>query len=182
MAHNQSNPNSAVCNSTLCFVLLLSPSFNNLTTCIFLLCVCPVLRLRSRWTCVCALMCFCVSCPLCCAVWRPCWPLRWGSRRRTSPPATPHLRRRPPRCCPQTSCSSTVRSWPCSTSSTAACSHRGETHATLIFTCWTAHTHVVECEANTHSCSHSCHLRQYSAVCVALVGCWSHIEHAAEHL
>lgn len=35
---HQSNPNSAVCNVTLCFVLS-SPSFNNLTTCIFLLCV-----------------------------------------------------------------------------------------------------------------------------------------------
>lgn len=35
---HQPNPNFAVCNATL-FCPLLSPSFNNVTTCIFLLCV-----------------------------------------------------------------------------------------------------------------------------------------------
>lgn len=119
---------------TLCSVEFYSPSllcFNTVTT------VCVL----SRRMCVCALMCFCVSCPLCCAVWWPCWLWRGGRWRPSSPPATPHLRlHHPPRCCPQISCSSTVPSWPCSTASTATCSPRGDAHThtqTHTYTCQT---------------------------------------------
>lgn len=75
----------------------------------------------SSLKCVCALMCFCVSCPVFCAVWQPCW--LW---RRSAPPTTGplHLQLPPPlpRCCRQTSYCFTAASWHSSTPPTAICS------------------------------------------------------------
>lgn len=112
---------------TLSFMFVILIVFNT-TTCILLSCVCVL----SRWTCVCSLMCFFVSCLQCCAAWRPSWPSKPRSRRRTSCLVIPprllcHL------CCPQISCSSTVQQWPCSTFSTAIYSPRGATGTALHF-------------------------------------------------
>lgn len=112
---------------TLHFMFVILIVFNT-TSCILLSCVCVL----SRWTCVCALMCFFVSCLQCCTAWQPSWPSKPRSRRRTSCLVIPprllcHL------CCPQISCSSTVQQWPCSTFSTAIYSPRGATGTTLHF-------------------------------------------------
>lgn len=125
----------------------------------------------SRRTCVCALMCFCVSWPPCCAALQPCWLLRARRRRRNSRPATPHLRRHR-RCCPQISCSSTVRPWPCSTSSTATCSPRGATHSTYVFTgLWTCSTRLLN---NTHTAASTVAISQTILCCVCVLNFHTH--------